>query len=65
MKVTQNWVPGFTRRIFCWRIAAATSTSMLGFVAADPKSLPEKSLADDYVIVNGWVLTSKDALWQE
>jgi hypothetical protein len=66
MKVPQSSFSAFTRRVFCRTIAGAASTSVLGALAADLRSLPEgESTADDYVVVNGWVLTGKDALLRQ
>lgn len=63
MKISQNGLWAITRRVFCWGIVGAAPASVLGGLAVDP-SLPPKdeSQVSDYVVINGWVLTNKDAL---
>jgi hypothetical protein len=65
MSVPQTGLPMSTRRVFCRRIAAAVSTGVFGILATDLGPQEHQSLTDDYVIVNGWVLTRKDALLRQ
>lgn len=63
MKMPQNGSWAITRRFFCWGIARVAPAGILAGLAPN-LSLPRRyaSQASDYIVINGWVLTNKDAL---
>jgi hypothetical protein len=63
MKISTNGLRAVTRRVFCWGIAGAAPASVFGDLAANLSLLPkDEGQTSDYVVMNGWVLTSKDTL---
>ena len=66
MRMSSTGFQSFTRRNFFRTIAGTALATVPGFVVTKSKLLPEdESLVGDYIIVNGWVLSDKDALLRQ
>jgi len=60
MNASENKLLAITRRFFCCAVASVGTGAFSGVAAHLNLSRTEE--AEGYLIVNGWVLTSKDAL---
>jgi hypothetical protein len=65
MKVSHDGSLVVTRRGFCWGIVGAAPAGVFGGLAASLGLLSkDKGQTSEYVIINGWVITSEDVVFR-
>lgn len=65
MRSWQDGVSALTRRLFCWSIAGASARALLDPAGVSELPSKDEGPSSEYVVINGWVLTSEDVLYRQ